>query len=95
MSQKQYRISPYINAVSGKQVSYKRHETSWRRWGCFYHSSSTGYFPVRQAVQWPTLLESLLVEQIISPFSCSEATPPWTADSRPSTVRYFTLSAPT
>uniref|UniRef100_A0A3B3DF75 Uncharacterized protein n=1 Tax=Oryzias melastigma TaxID=30732 RepID=A0A3B3DF75_ORYME len=50
--------------------------------------SSTGYFPVRQAVQWPTLdfLEPM--------WSCMAATPSWTAVTSPSTVRYSTLSAP-
>ena len=51
--------------------------------GISYQSSSTGYFPVRQAVQWPTLLLELL-ELIL----CMEAIPSWTADTRPSTDRY-------
>lgn len=59
-----------------------------------YHSSSTGYFPVRQAVQCPTLLLDLLPEPISWSFCCWEATPSCTADSRPSTVRYCTLAAP-
>lgn len=59
--------------------------------GCSrYHSSSTGYFPVRQAVQWPTLFWDALIT--LSP--CVEETPSWTADTRPSIVRYLTLSAP-
>lgn len=67
-------------------------ERSWR-WSTSYHSSSTGYFPVRQAVQWPTLLLDLLLELIILSF-WMEVIPSWTADTRPSTDRYLTLSAP-
>lgn len=68
------------------------YERSWR-WSTSYHSSSTGYFPVRQAVQWPTLLLDLLLELITLSFRM-ELTPSWTADTRPSTDRYSTLSAP-
>lgn len=52
-----------------------------------YHSSSTGYFPVRQAVQWPTLTPELFMELILSSF-WRDAIPFWTADTSPSTVRY-------
>lgn len=36
---------------------------------CNYHSNSTGYFPVRQAVQWPTLPLDLLL--LLNMFSFS------------------------
>ncbi len=66
---------------------------SWHRFNS-YQSSSTGYLPVRQAVQWPTLLLDLLLELITLSFWW-EVIPCWTADTKPSTVRYCTLSAPT
>lgn len=58
-----------------------------------YHSSSTGYFPVRQAVQWP--LRLLVVLELMTLSFRIEPIPSCTADTRPSTVRYWTLSAPT
>lgn len=50
-----------------------------------HHSSSTGYLPVRQAVQWPSFLLALLLVLICS-FSYDSISL-WTAVNRPSTDR--------
>lgn len=59
------------------------------RWLCcrvfHHHSSSMGYLPVRQAVQWPIFLLALLLELFCS-FSY-DWIPLWTAVTRPSTDR--------
>ncbi|KAG9331886.1 hypothetical protein JZ751_016624 [Albula glossodonta] len=73
---------------------------SLKDWRSGHHSSSTGYFPVRQAVQCPTghlglrwLLRAGGSVSILSSFS-TVGIPPCTADTNPSTERYCTLEAP-
>lgn len=66
-----------------------------------YQSSSTGYFPVRQAVQWPFFSKhsrpfpfSWIIISCFPTFCFLNVIPSCTDETSPSTDRYTTLFAP-
>lgn len=66
-----------------------------------YHSNSTGYFPVRQAVQWPFFSKhsrpfpfSWIIISCFSTFCFLNFIPSCTDETSPPTDRYITLFAP-